>query len=304
MLTRTLILKLADRPSIRNWITRGTLARGLVKRFIAGDDVESAFAVARELNAKGFRVTLNYLGEHTTSVQESESATRQYVFLLDQIATAGVKASISVKLTQLGLGFDPALCRTHLERVLQIASDRQNFVWIDMESSAYTEPTLNLFYEVFPLYRNVGAVLQSYLYRTPQDLDRLLQLGARVRLTKGAYAEPASVAYPRKRDVDRQFLILMERLLREGNEPAIATHDARLIKHAKQYAMQIGLSKERMEFQLIYGVRRDLQDRLVKEGYPTLIYVPYGDQWYSYFVRRLAERPANLYFLLRHLWRR
>jgi proline dehydrogenase len=188
--------------------------------------------------------------------------------------------------------------------VLAASRELNNFVWVDMESSKHTQAILDLFCELYPRYPHSGTVLQSYLYRTPQDLERLIALGARIRLVKGAYAEPKEVAYPNKRSVDRQFKIQMERLLEKGKEPAIATHDTRLISHAKRYAAELGLSKTQFEFQLLYGISRELQKRLVAEGYRTLIYVPYGEQWYPYFSRRLAERPANLYFILRSLFRK
>jgi len=304
MLSRALVLRVAEWPPFKRWITRSPMTQGLVSRFIAGEKLEDAIQVTRQLNAQGFLVALDYLGESTTRPEEAENAAHQYITLLKRIAESGVNACISIKLTQLGLDLSYELCRQYLQSVLAAAQELRNFVWIDMESSRHTDRTLNLFCELYPLYPNSGTVLQSYLYRTPNDLERLLALGARIRLVKGAYAEPREVAYPDKRSVDRQFKVLMERLLECGNEPAIATHDVRLIEHAKQYAAKIGLRKEQFEFQLLYGISRELQKRLVAEGYRTLIYVPYGEQWYPYFSRRLAERPANLYFILRNLFRK
>ncbi len=304
MLSRILVLRVAEWPPFKNWITHSPMTRGLVSRFIAGEDLDTAIQVTHQLNAQGFLVALDYLGESTTRPEEAENAARQYIILLERIAETGVNACISIKLTQLGLDLGYELCRQHLECVLKTAQELQNFVWIDMESSRHTDDILKLFIEMYPRYPNSGTVLQSYLYRTPSDLERLLELGARIRLVKGAYAEPREVAYPDKRSVDRQFRILMEQLLERGREPAIATHDVRLIQHAKRYAMQIGLRKDQFEFQLLYGISRELQKQLVAEGYRTLIYVPYGEQWYPYFSRRLAERPANLYFILRNLFRR
>jgi len=304
MLARALVLRVAEWPPFKRWITHSSMTRGLVNRFIAGEHLDDAIQVTRQLNAQGFLVALDYLGESTTRPEEAENAARQYIALLKRIAEAGVNACISIKLTQLGLDLGYDLCRQHLECVLRTAHEHNNFVWIDMESSRHTDHTLDLFSELYPLYPNSGTVLQSYLYRTPSDLERLLALGARIRLVKGAYAEPREVAYPDKHSVDRQFKLLMERLLECGREPAIATHDVRLIQHAKQYAAKIGLRKDQFEFQLLYGISRELQKRLVMEGYRTLIYVPYGEQWYPYFSRRLAERPANLYFILRSLFRK
>lgn len=304
MLSRTLVLKVAETPAFKNWIKRSRLTQGLIKRFIAGEDVETALQIGQRLNQEGFLVALDYLGEDTQRTEDAEHAAGQYIALLEHIDRTRVNACISIKLTQLGLDLGPEIARKNLARVLDAACRLNNFVWIDMESSKHTQQILDLFCEMYPDYPNSGTVLQSYLYRTPDDLERLLQLGARVRLVKGAYAEPREVAYPDKKSVDRQFKILMERLLEQGKEPAIATHDVRLIAHAKRYAAELGLDKSQFEFQLLYGISRELQKQLVTEGYRTLIYVPYGEQWYPYFSRRLAERPANLYFILRSLFRK
>ncbi len=304
MLSRAFVLKVAELPAFKNWIKHSRMTQGLVKRFIAGEDVETAIRIARELNQQGFKVALDFLGEDTHQESDAEMASRQYMNLLEHIYKSGVDSCISIKLTQLGLDISESLCKQNLERVLKTAQDLGNFVWIDMESSKHTEATLRLFGELFPQYPNSGTVLQSYLYRTPEDLEFLIRLGARVRLVKGAYAEPPEVAYPSKKQVDAQFDLLMRKLLLEGKEPAIATHDTKLITKAKQYAQEFALAKDRLEFQLLYGISRELQKQLVSEGYRTLIYVPYGEQWYPYFSRRLAERPANLYFILRSLFRK
>lgn len=304
MLSRTLVLKVAELPAFKRWIKHSRLTQGLIRRFIAGEDLETALRVTRQLNQEGFLVALDYLGEDTHRVEDAENAAEQYITLLEQIRKSGVHSCISIKLTQLGLDLGESIARRNLEKVLAAARELDNFVWIDMESSKHTQAILDLFCEMFTHYPNSGTVLQSYLYRTPQDLERLIALGARIRLVKGAYAEPKEVAYPDKRSVDRQFKVQMELLLEKGREPAIATHDERLIKHAKQYAAALGLSKSHFEFQLLYGISREVQRQLVAEGYRTLIYVPYGGQWYPYFSRRLAERPANLYFILRSLFRK
>ena len=304
MLSRTLVLKVAELPAFKRWIKHSRLTQGLIKRFIAGEDLETALRAARQLNQEGFLVALDYLGEDTYRVEDAEYAAEQYITLLEQIHKSGVNSCISIKLTQLGLDLGDAIARRNLEKVLAAAGELNNFVWVDMESSKHTQAILDLFRELYPPYPHSGTVLQSYLYRTPQDLERLIALGARIRLVKGAYAEPKEVAYPDKPSVDRQFKIQMEHLLEKGKEPAIATHDTRLISHAKRYAAELGLGKTQLEFQLLYGISRELQKRLVAEGYRTLIYVPYGEQWYPYFSRRLAERPANLYFILRSLFRK
>jgi len=304
MLSRTLVLKVAELPAFKHWIKHSRLTQGLIKRFIAGEDLETALRITRQLNQEGFLVALDYLGEDTHRIEDAEYAAEQYITLLEQIHKSGVNSCISIKLTQLGLDLGDAIARRNLEKVLAASRELNNFVWVDMESSKHTQEILDLFCELYPRYPHSGTVLQSYLYRTPQDLERLISLGARIRLVKGAYAEPKEVAYPDKRSVDRQFKIQMEMLLEKGNEPAIATHDTRLISDAKRYAAELGLSKTQFEFQLLYGISRELQKRLVAEGYRTLIYVPYGEQWYPYFSRRLAERPANLYFILRSLFRK
>jgi proline dehydrogenase len=304
MLSRTLVLKVAELPAFKRWIKHSRLTQGLIKRFIAGEDLETALRITRQLNQEGFLVALDYLGEDTHRVEDAEYAAEQYITLLEQIHKSGVNSCISIKLTQLGLDLGDTIARRNLEKVLAAARELNNFVWVDMESSKHTQAILDLFCELYPHYPHSGTVLQSYLYRTPQDLERLIALGARIRLVKGAYAEPKEVAYPDKRSVDRQFKIQMELLLKKGNEPAIATHDTRLISHAKRYAAELGLGKTQFEFQLLYGISRELQKRLVAEGYRTLIYVPYGEQWYPYFSRRIAERPANLYFILRSLFRK
>jgi proline dehydrogenase len=304
MLSRTLVLKVAELPAFKHWIKHSRLTQGLIKRFIAGEDLETALRITRQLNQEGFLVALDYLGEDTHRIEDAEYAAEQYITLLEQIHKSGVNSCISIKLTQLGLDLGDAIARRNLEKVLAAARELNNFVWVDMESSKHTQAILDLFCELYPHYPHSGTVLQSYLYRTPQDLERLIALGARIRLVKGAYAEPKEVAYPDKRSVDRQFKIQMEMLLEKGNEPAIATHDTRLISHAKHHAAELGLSRTQFEFQLLYGISRELQKRLVAEGYRTLIYVPYGEQWYPYFSRRLAERPANLYFILRSLFRK
>jgi proline dehydrogenase len=304
MLSRTLVLKVAELPAFKHWIKHSRLTQGLIKRFIAGEDLETAIRITRQLNQEGFLVALDYLGEDTRREEDANYAAEQYITLLEQIHKNGVNSCISIKLTQLGLDLGDAIACRNLEKVLIAAREFNNFVWVDMESSKHTQAILDLFCELYPRYPHSGTVLQSYLYRTPQDLERLIALGARIRLVKGAYAEPKEVAYPDKRSVDRQFKIQMEKLLEKGKEPAIATHDTRLISHAKHHAAELGLSRTQFEFQLLYGISRELQKRLVAEGYRTLIYVPYGEQWYPYFSRRLAERPANLYFILRSLFRK
>ncbi|MEJ5169611.1 MAG: proline dehydrogenase family protein [Fimbriimonadales bacterium] len=302
---RALILKLAHLSAVENFVRNSRLFRGLVRRFIAGDTLEQALRVSEDLVRKGLLVTLDNLGENTTSEEEAHAAKRTYIEMLKAIASSGAASgtNISIKLTQCGLDLSDDLAKGILEEVLDAAAEHQNFVRVDMESSAYVDRTLNLMEAVFQTRKNTGTVLQSYLYRTPNDLERLLRIGMRVRLVKGAYLEPPTVAYRSKRDVDRAYVQLMERMLPSGIYHAIATHDERIIQHAKRFAERNGLSKDSFEFQMLYGIRRDLQESLVAEGYRVRVYVPFGDRWYPYFTRRLAERPANVLFILKAMLR-
>jgi proline dehydrogenase len=299
---RGAFLYASEQPALRR-VFDGRLARPLVRRFVAGTRLPEAIESVRALNAAGITATLDYLGESVRHPQEARGAAAQYIALLHAIERWGVRANASLKLTQMGLDIDRELCRSNVERIVAQAAAFGNFVRIDMEGSAHTQLTLDLFGEVFERYRNVGVVIQSYLYRSEGDVRALNRLGARVRLCKGAYNEPASVAFPRKADVDRNYVRLMELLLHEGNYPAIATHDERMIEATRSFAARGGISVDSFEFQMLYGVRRDLQEQLVREGYRLRSYVPYGEQWYPYFMRRLAERPANLLFLVRGMLR-
>ena len=268
------------------------------RRFIAGETVEEAIAAARAVEAAGCYQTLDYLGESVATLEEAEAATRAYLGVVDAITASGVERNLSVKLTQLGLDVDRASAVDNLRKILARAEGF--FVRIDMESSRYTNVTLDIFELLWKQdYHQIGVVLQADLYRTEQDLRRVLNLGARVRLVKGAYKEPGSIAYKKKADVDRAYARLMKTLLIEGTYPALATHDAALIQQAKIIARDNGVAPDRFEFQMLYGIRRDLQAALAKEGYRVRIYIPFGRQWFPYFMRRLGERPANVGFVLR-----
>ena len=282
------------------------LGRAMAWRFVAGEDLETAIGIVRDLNARGIRVTLDHLGENVTSEREAARAADEAIAILRRIAAAGVRSHLSVKPTQLGLDLGDDLCRGQLCRILAVARETGNFVRIDMEGSPYTQRTLDLYAALREEYDTdtVGAVIQSYLRRSQGDIERLIAADARVRLVKGAYNEPPEIAFPSKADVDRAFRIQMEQLLARGRYPAIATHDERLIGRAQGFAAAEGIGPERFEFQMLYGVRRDAQERLVREGYNVRCYVPYGTQWYPYFMRRLAERPANVVFILGNLLRR
>ena len=278
--------------------------RSFARRFIAGEQVEDAIAAARALQAKGLLLTLDYLGESVATTAQATAATREYIRLMDDIVAAEIERNISLKLSQLGLAIDRATCVDNMRRILEPARRHDFFVRIDMEQSDHTEVTLEVFETLWNLeYRNIGVVLQSYLYRTERDLRRMNELGARVRLVKGAYKEPASVAYQQKADVDAAYLRQMRVLLDHGTYPAFATHDVALLHEIKAYAAERNVARDRYEFQMLYGIRRDLQSSFVADGYRMRIYVPFGREWFPYFMRRLGERPANVIFVLRAILR-
>ncbi len=273
---------------------------------MAGETLDEAIEAARGLAGRGITVTLDLLGESVDDAPAAEAARDEAIAMLERMGPVpGVDTNISVKLTQLGLDIAEPLCRGNMVRILDRARALGGFVRIDMESSEYTDRTLGLFTgHLFPVYRDhVGVVIQSALRRSAADVERLVALGARVRLCKGAYLEPAEVAFPDKADVDRQYVALMETLLTRGTYPAIATHDERILAHARAFVAREGIVPDRFEFQMLYGVRRDLQDRLVADGFRVRVYVPFGTQWYPYLMRRLAERPANIAFILGNLVR-
>ncbi len=274
------------------------------RRFIAGETVEEAVDAARRLEERGLTQTLDYLGESVSGRVEAEAATRQYLDILNQIVASGIGRNISLKLTQLGLDLDRVTALDNLRRILEPATTYGFFVRIDMENSPYTDVTIDIFETLWGLgYRNVGIVLQSALYRSEADLDRLLTLGARVRLVKGAYREPVAVAHQRKADVDAAYVRMAHTLLERGAFPALATHDPDIIATIKMFVAERGVQKDRFEFQMLYGVRRDLQATLHNEGYGMRVYIPFGRQWFPYFMRRLGERPANVAFVVRSMLR-
>src|SRR3989442_1297224 len=299
------LLWLSEQPQVFKFVRRNGLARRFAARFVAGETVESGVAALTRLNAAGLTASLDLLGEAVHSAAEARAARDTYLQTLDRIRTARAAAHVSVKLTQMGLDIDAGLCVDNLRPIIARAKADGSFVRIDMEQSDYTERTVQLFRQKFhPEFGNaVGVVLQSYLRRTEQDVEDMIALGARVRLCKGAYKEPESVAFPRKRDVDANYVRAMERLLAKGDYPAIATHDVRILDHAKAFARDKGIAPARFEFQMLYGVRRDLQLALQRQGYNVRVYVPFGTQWYPYLMRRLAERPANVAFLVGNVLR-
>jgi len=293
----SVLKRMASRYGMRN---PGSFAR----RFIAGESVGEAIAAARVLEQQGLTVTLDLLGESVSSSDEAAVATRTYADALAEIDAAGVGRNISLKLTQLGLEIDRATCIDNLRRVLDRATAGNFFVRIDMENSPFTEQTLEVLDTVWQIgYRNVGTVIQSYLKRSMKDVERLNAMGVRVRLVKGAYREPREVAYQQKAEVDAAFIELMRVLLRQGTYPAIATHDPAMIEATTSFAAQERIAKDTFEFQMLYGIRRDLQVSLSRQGYPFRVYVPFGKEWFPYFMRRLGERPANVGFVLKSLVR-
>ncbi len=304
----------------QNLITNWSYAWKIASRFVPGTKLEDALQVARDLNKKGFVITLNQLGEHTHTPEDAQAVADDIYTLLDSLqADSALRTNLSLKLTQIGMGLDETLCAEILERMLARAKKSNTFIRIDMEDTPYTEKTINLVYAMHAKgYDNVGVVIQAYLYRSEADVRRLANDDVRIRIVKGAYKEPEDKAYPKKADVDANYDLLAKILLDASLEkqsklsddgktpalPAFATHDEKRIAFAKSYAEKIGLAKDAFEFQMLYGIRRDLQEQLVNEGYVVRVYIPFGPQWYPYFVRRLAERPANLWFFVSNFFRK
>jgi len=296
------LLYLANRRPVHRLVIRHDLLRGLTQRYVAGEELADGIVVAQTLNTQRLLVSLDHLGESVTSEDAADRAVAAYLEALEAIAAEEVEGNISLKLTQLGLDLSREMCVAHLRQILERARALQTFVRIDMESSAYTQRTLDVHQELWDAgFRNVGVVLQAYLYRTAGDVERAIEMGVQVRLCKGAYLEPVRVAYADKAEVDANYARLMERLLVAGNHPAIATHDERLIRRALAIVRTHNIPPGSFDFEMLFGVRRDVQLRLVDSGYRVRVYLPYGQEWYPYLVRRLAERPANLGFFVRSL---
>jgi proline dehydrogenase len=286
---------LASRYGLRN-------ETSFARRFIAGESVVDAIAAARRLETAGLQQTLHFLGESIASMAEADRATRAYLAILKDIAAAGIGRNLSLNLTQLGLTVDRATCVDNLRRVLDGATPHEFFVCIDMEDSRYTQVTFDVFETLWQQgYRNAGIAVQSYLPRSLEDVKRMNALGARVRLVKGAYREPRKVAYQKREQVDAAFVQIMQLLLTDGFQPAIATHDAAMLEATTAFAARHAIPPDRFELQFLYGIRRDLQSRMAGEGYTVRIYVPFGQEWFPYFMRRLGEQPANMRFVLRTL---
>jgi proline dehydrogenase len=300
---RSFFLYLSRNPQVQYWVVRLPLSRRWVRRFVAGERLEEALRVVQALQRSGAKAALDFLGEHVHSVEVARQAQQAYQAALDEIYRRGLDCNISIKLTQMGLDLSPELCLELVRPIVAQAHAYATDVEFDMESSAYTDATLAIVHRLRDEFDRVGVAIQAYLYRSEQDVWGLIRRGIKVRLVKGAYREPSGIAFPTKRQVDENFIHLMEILLDSGQYHAIATHDARLIARTIDYARRKGLSPRAFEFQMLYGIRQDLQARLIREGWTLRVYVPYGTHWYPYFMRRLAERPANVWFLLRHLVR-
>ena len=296
---RQAFLYLSNQQRIFRFVRNNRFAKRLAQRFVAGETLDEAIRAVEPLNRKGITTSLDLLGESVRTEREAQAATREILTMLDRIHERRVQANVSLKLTQMGLDISEELCVALMHDVVGRARDLRTFIRIDMEDSTYTERTLRLFEDrLHPSYGDhVGIVLQSYLYRTLADVERAIAIKARVRLCKGAYKEPATVAYPEKADVDANYVRCMHKLLTEGNYPALATHDDRIIKEAIRFVRANGIGADRFEFQMLYGVRRDLQEELRRAGHRMRVYIPFGTQWYPYLMRRLAERPSNIAFI-------
>jgi proline dehydrogenase len=317
---RSFLIYLSKAAWAQRLVTGWKFAWQAASRFVAGSTIKEAVIVVTDLNAKGFNVTLDHLGESTGTREEAIRATNDILELLDQIDQAGVRANVSVKLTQVGLALDEELCSQNLERILARAGKYGNFIRIDMEDTPYTEQTIRLYRQMRAKgYQQTGLVIQAYLFRSRKDMRELQKDVTRIRLVKGAYNEPADLAFPKKADVDANYDLLSKDLIdvalaadppsfsadgRIPPIPAFGTHDPKRIQYVKEYAARIGLPKQAVEFQMLYGIRRDFQDQCVRAGYPVRIYVPYGTHWYPYFMRRLAERPANVWFFISNFFRK
>jgi proline dehydrogenase len=319
---RSFLIYLSKAAWAQKLVTNWSFAWRAASRFIAGTRTEDAIRVVRELNAKGINATLDHLGEHTSTAEEAYNATEDILSILDEIDKAKVRANVSIKLTQIGMGLDESICRQNLIRILERAQQHHNFIRIDMEDTPYTDTTISIYETMLErgfTTQTMGMAVQAYLYRAEADVRALLEKDTRFRLVKGAYKEPADKAFPKKADTDANYDLLTKilidcnlklennRLSADGRVPpipAIATHDEKRIAFAKQYAEKVSLPKDAIEFQMLYGIRRDLQEQLVKQGYPVRVYVPFGMHWYPYFMRRLAERPANIWFFISNYFRR
>jgi proline dehydrogenase len=305
MLTRNALLYLSRREGLKDFATRFRLFKKMTTRFIAGEDIEEAIATIREINEKGPTASFDHLNESVANASETEDEVREYLRILSRIDDTGISSNVSIKLTQFGLEIDPELAYKNARRIVEDAARRGNFVRVDMEASHVTQATIDIFKRLRSEFglNDVGIVLQSYLRRTADDVKDILKIPARIRICKGAYNEPPEVAFPDKKDVDENYVRVMKTLLSSGVYHGIATHDPKMIEATIGHAEREGIGKEAFEFQMLYGIRRDLQIQLAKDGYNMRVYVPYGKHWYPYFMRRLAERPANIWFVMKNMFK-
>jgi proline dehydrogenase len=300
---RATLLKLSESPRFAKWVTSNGTTRRMARRFVAGETLDEAIEAARACNNAGMLVSLDYLGENCATTSDAQRARDAYLEVFERIHKENLHANVSCKLTQLGLDLNVDFCQGLVVSIVELAARYDNFLRVDMEGSAYTVRTLDIVKNVRLRNPAIGTVIQAYLYRSETDVQSLLSYGCRIRLCKGAYKEPQEVAYPSKKDVDFNYARLMKILLPSGFYHGIATHDPRMIAETIRWAATKQISKDDFEFQMLYGVRTDLQRRLVRDGYRLRVYIPYGNDWFPYFMRRLAERPANLGFLLRNFFR-
>jgi proline dehydrogenase len=298
---RAILLHLSERKNLAPLIMGNGVSRRVAQRFVAGDSLDDAIIAARNVNRAKQSASLDLLGENVSDEAGARSAADGYAAIFDRIAQEKLDANVSLKLTQLGLDLSESLCQELLEKIVEHAGAQGNFVRVDMEGSAYTQRTVEMVRRVHATYPGVGTVMQSYLYRTEKDVQNLLAAGCRMRLCKGAYKEPPEVAFPEKAEVDANYVKLMKLMLPSGIYHGIATHDPAMIDATKQFVREQGIALDKFEFQMLYGIRTDLQQQLVREGYRLRVYIPFGTDWFPYFMRRLAERPANMMFFLKSL---
>lgn len=300
---RSILLKLSDSPGFARWVISNHSTRKMSRRFVAGETLDDALAAARKCNDLGMMASLDYLGENVSTTTDAQRARDAYLEIFDRIAAGKLEANVSCKLTQMGLDLSPEFCESLVLSVVERAAANGNFLRVDMEGSIYTQRTVELVKGIRARNEAIGTVIQSYLYRSEKDIQDLLAYGCRIRLCKGAYKETAEVAFERKQDVDGNYVRLMKVLLPSGVYHGIATHDPKMIGETIRWAAEKQISKNDFEFQMLYGIRTDLQRRLVRGGYRVRVYIPFGQDWFPYFMRRLAERPANIGFLIRNFLR-
>jgi proline dehydrogenase len=304
---RALFIHLSENRALRRFAEHSAMGTRMSRRFVAGNTVEDALTATRAMNALGMAVSVDNLGENVTNAEEARHSAALYHQMLDRIQETGVQANVSLKLTHMGLDVDEKLAYQLVAELVAHATRIDNFVRVDMEGSPYTQKTLDLVHELHRQpgsFQHVGAVIQSYLYRSEADVERLLEERIRIRLCKGAYKEPADIAFQKKSDVDANYVKLMKVLLKSGTFHGIATHDEAIIQQTIEFAKRENIAPSAFEFQMLHGIRRDLQERLVREGWGMRVYIPFGTEWYPYFMRRLAERPANVFFIAKNLLRR